>query len=310
MGQRPFRFGATVFRVRSRDEWIAHARQAEERGYATFLVPDHFSRDLLAPMPALMAAADATSTLRVGSLVFANDFRHPALLASEAATVDLLSNGRFELGIGAGWMQQDYGPTGIVFDPPAVRVERLAEAVTIIKRLFGDEPVSFAGRHYNLDGLHGAPKPVQQPGPPILIAGSGRRMLSLAAREANTVGLLVGSNGVQLDLASGSAAETERRVRWVREAAGERFGSLELNTLILQAVVTDRRSQVAAELARQWGVSGEQLLDTTHFLIGSVDQIVDDLQTWRERFGISYIVVNHAEGVAALAPVVARLAGR
>src|SRR5207253_6767082 len=192
-----------------REHWVQQARRAEELGYSTFLLPDHYVNDL-ATTPALAIAAEATNTLRVGSFVFDNDFRHPAAVAKEAATLDLLSDGRFELGIGAGWHGPEYQQTGIPFEPPGVRVGRLEEAVTIIKALFGEEPVNFSGKHYTINGLVGLPKPVQRPHPPILIAGGGKRVLSLAAREADIVGLHIktyadGSGG---DMTSTSADAT------------------------------------------------------------------------------------------------------
>src|SRR5437016_11924644 len=190
-------------------------------GFSTLYLPDHFTEQP-GPIAALMAAADATTKLRVGSLVFDNDYRHPIVLAKEAATLDLLSDGRFELGIGAGWHGPDYEQTGIPFDPPRVRVSRLEEAVTVIKRLFGEEPVNFSGKYYTINGLTGLPRPVQRPHPPIFIAGGGKRVLSLAAREADIVGLHVktyadGSGG---DVSSTSGDATLEKLEWVRQAAG------------------------------------------------------------------------------------------
>src|SRR5438876_677403 len=186
---RPFRFGVSVHGSKSRAEWIGIARQAEALGYSTLLIPDHLG-DQLSPIPALVAAADATSTLRIGSLVFDNDFRHPVMLAKEAATLDVLSGGRFELGIGAGWLRSEYEQAGIPYDPPGVRVGRMEEALQIIKGLFADRPVTFSGTYYKVSALEGQPKPVQRPHPPILIGGGGKRILSIAAREATIVGFL------------------------------------------------------------------------------------------------------------------------
>ncbi|MEO5953821.1 MAG: TIGR03621 family F420-dependent LLM class oxidoreductase, partial [Chloroflexia bacterium] len=186
--KRLFRFGVVSASTESRKDWVELARKAEDLGYSTFLLPDHFVNPLAA-VPALSVAAAATTTLRVGSFVFDNDFRHPAMLAKEAATLDLLSDGRFEIGIGAGWHGPEYEQTGIPFDPPGVRVGRLEEAVAIIKKFFTGEPVTFAGNHYTINGLVGLPTSVQRPHPPIFLAGGGKRVLSLAGREADIVGL-------------------------------------------------------------------------------------------------------------------------
>jgi probable F420-dependent oxidoreductase len=242
--RRRFRFGTGSYRARSRDDYLTLARKVEDLGYAILLTPDHFE-DQLAPLAALMAAAEATRTLRIGSYVFANDFRHPAVLAKEAATLDVLSEGRFELGIGTGYLGPDYATTGIPLDPPGVRVSRLAEAVQIIKGLFADEPVTVTGTHYCVAGLDGYPKPHQRPHPPLLIAGGGKSLLSLAAREADIVGLLMGSRDGGLDFSSGSTAATAQRVEWVRQAAGDRFADLEFNTLVFGVVLTDHRQQAA-----------------------------------------------------------------
>ena len=174
---RPFRFGVASVETASGSAWTEFARRAEALGYATLLVPDHYLNPLT-PVPALMAAAAVTTTLRVGCTVFANDFRHPALLAKEAATIDLLSGGRFEFGLGAGWLKDEYDQVGIPFDPPGVRVARMEEGLRVIKGLWGEEPVTFAGAYYTISGLEGTPKPVQRPHPPIYVGGGGKRLLS------------------------------------------------------------------------------------------------------------------------------------
>jgi probable F420-dependent oxidoreductase len=202
------------------DEYIGHIRRVEDLGYTILLTPDHF-QEQLAPFTALTAAAEASRTLRIGSCVFANDFRHPVVLAAEAATVDVLAEGRFEFGIGTGYMAPDYAMTGLPLDPPGVRVGRLAESVQIIKGLFGDEPVTYSGRYYSVAGLNGYPKPHQRPRPPLLIAGGGQRVLTLAAREADIVGLMMQSRNGGIDFTSGSTTATAERVAWVRHAAGD-----------------------------------------------------------------------------------------
>jgi probable F420-dependent oxidoreductase len=306
--QRPFRFGTGIFRAPSATDYAALARKIQDLGYATLLIPDHMGEQF-APLIALMAAANATQTLRVGSYVCDNDFRHPALLAKEAATLDLLTGGRFEFGLGAGYLGPDYTQTGIPYDPPGVRVSRMIEAVRVIKGLFGPAPVTFSGTYYNVAQLDGFPKPIQQPHPPILIAGGGQRILSFAACEADIIGLLMKSNGPALDFADGSVATTAQRVEWVRQAAGARFATIELNTLVFDVLITDQRQQGAEQIGRKWGISGDQVLDSVHFLVGTVDQITEQLQLWREQLSISYIAV-FPDCMEHFAPIVARLAGQ
>jgi probable F420-dependent oxidoreductase len=311
--QRPFRFGVSIHEARSSVEWRRLARQAEALGYSTLLMPDHLGAQL-APFPALLAAAEATSTLRVGSLVFDNDFRHPALLAREAATLDVLSGGRLELGLGAGWMKSEYDQAGIPFERASVRIDRLEEAVRIIKGLFADGPVDFAGHHYTISGLEGFPRPEQRPHPPIHIGGGGRRLLSLAAREADIVGFIPRArpDGGGQDLADATPEALQQKIAWVREAAGARFAELELGLLVAQVITTEDREQaaqfIATTLAAGFDVSSAQILRAPYLLIGSLDQICADLVSRRERYGISYISIFE-QSLEALAPVVARLAG-
>ena len=310
--QHPFRFGVAIESATSRDEWIAKAHKLEELGYSVLLMPDHFVTDF-SPEVALMAAADATSKLRVGSFVFDNDFRNPALLAKEVATLDVLSGGRFEFGIGGGWMPSEYEKAGIPFDPPGVRMNRLEEAIAIIKGLFSEGPLTFSGKYYTIRELDGTPKPVQKPHPPVFIGGGGKRLLSIAAREADIIGIhfKADSEG-KVDIWERSSAALAQKVEWVRQAAGERFDALELNLLISEVIVMENRRQVTEEIIRARGwtkVTVEQALDMPYMLIGSVDQIVEDLQAQRERYGISYLVVFE-EAMDTFAPVVARLTGR
>jgi probable F420-dependent oxidoreductase len=306
---RPFRFGVTAPTPSGGTNWAERARRVEQLGYSMLVVPDHF-RDHLAPVPALVAAALATTRLRVGSLVFSNDFRHPAVLAKEAATIDVLSGGRFELGLGAGWLREEYDQTGIRFDAPGTRVERLEEAVTIIKRLLAGERVTFAGRHYTIADLEGRPTPVQRPHPPIAIGGGGRRTLSLAAREASIVGLgpRARRDGSGLDLNDLSDAATREKLEWVRAAAGERFDSLEINTLIQAVAVADQRMAAADQLASRFKVARDVVLETVYVALGTIEEICETLRQRRERYGVSYLTVFERD-MEAFAPVVARLAG-
>jgi len=253
---RPFRFGVSIWHAQSRAEFVEKARKVEALGYDTLTLPDHLT-DRIAPMPALISAAEATKHIRVGTNVLNNDLRHPVLVAREAATVDLLTDGRFQLGLGAGSIQSQYEQAGLTFDTGATRVERLAEAVTIIKCLLKGEQVTFAGRHYRVSGHTIAPLPVQKPHPPILIGGNGERLLTLAAREAEIVGLsgLTFRHGgaVPPDLSGWRVSGVDDRVRRVREIAGdERYARLVLNALVQQVVITDDRRRAAEEVARRW----------------------------------------------------------
>lgn len=309
---KPFRFGVNVWSAATRAEWMDKARKAEDLGYAVFNVPDHPAA-IFAPIPALMSAAAATTRLRVGTNVLNNDFRHPVLVAREAATADLLTDGRFQLGLGAGHMKSEYDETGLRFDPGSIRVERLAEAVSIIKTLLRGDELTITGRHYLVTGHRIHPRPVQRPHPPILIGGNGPRLLTLAAREADIVGLsgiMFRRGGAEPDLSGWRPAEVDRRIRLVQEAAGERYERLELNALVQRVVVTDNRREGAEVLAKRWSqLSPAEILESPYVLVGTVDQQVDDLEKRRQRWGISYYVVFETS-MDALAPVVAKLAGR
>ena len=307
---RPFRFSVTERRASNAKEWRERARLAESLGYSTLNMPDHFG-DQLAPIAALMSAADATTKLRIGSLVFDNDYRHPVVLAKEAATLDLLSEGRLDFGLGAGWMTSDYEEAGIPLDPPGVRIDRMAEGLTIIKSFFAGETVSFTGKHYKVEGLEAWPHVVQKPHPPIVLGGGGKRMLRLAAREADIVSVnynlsegRVNRNLVQ----TGLADATDEKLLWIKEAAGDRFSRIELAVSIFVANVTDDRDAVAEAMAPGIGCEPRDVLEIPHFLIGTADQIVEDLKARRERYGISYPAIP-GEAAEALAPVVERLTG-
>lgn len=305
---RPFRFGVNMGEPLSGATWADKARKVESLGYSVFAVPDHFGRQL-AYAPTLAAAALATTTLRIGTFVLDNDFRHPAIVAADAATLDQLSGGRFELGLGAGWMRKDYESSGISFDAPGVRFRRLTESICIIKGLFADGPVTFAGDYYTVANLEGTPKPVQTPHPPLLIGGGGPRMLRFAAQEANIVSVLLRSRREGgLDESDVTAVRVGEKIGWIRDAAGDRFAALELNMLVQGLAVTDDRQAGAATVAARLGSTPEAVLDTPYVLIGTAVEIADTLREQRERFDISYVTVSERD-MDAFAPVVARLAG-
>lgn len=310
---RSFRFGLAVTGgVSSREEWIGLARRAEDLGYATLLVADHYVNEY-PPIAVLMAAADATSTLRVGSYVFNNDFRHPVQLAKEVAALDRLSGGRFEMGLGAGWYQPEYNQVGLPFESASVRIRRLAEGVSIIKQFFTQDSITFTGEHYTVADLKAFPKPAQRPHPPILIGGGGRQVLTLAGREADIVGLeLREKDDGTIDASERTEAALVQKAEWVRQAAGGRFSALELNMLIRAVILTEDRHQAAGQRAREQGtgatVTTEEILANPYLLIGTVEQVVEALLRRREQFGISYLTV-HMKDADVFAPVVARLVG-
>ncbi|MDZ7673778.1 MAG: TIGR03621 family F420-dependent LLM class oxidoreductase [Acidimicrobiales bacterium] len=307
---RRFRFGVQLHDASTAEEWSALARRAEELGYSSVLMPDHFGEQL-APVPGLMAAADATTDLRVGTLVIGNDYKHPVVLAKEMASLDVLSGGRVEFGIGAGWMNTDYAQAGIDHDRAGVRIERLRESIQVCRGLFGPDPVTFEGDHYRITGLDGHPKPVQRPHPPFLIGGGGRRVLSLAAHEADIVGINPKLTTGEVDetaARNGAPELTDEKIRWVREAAGDRYADLELNMLVFAVVITDDRPGVAEMMAPMFGLDPDLVADYPLAWIGTEDEIVESLQARRERWDVSYLVVQH-DAMEAAAPIVARLTG-
>jgi probable F420-dependent oxidoreductase len=307
---KPFRFGAQVADNKPGRAWADLARKLEDGGYSTLYVPDHFD-DQVAPMVAMTWVAAATSELRVGSLVLDNDYKHPVVLAKEAATLDVLSDGRLDLGIGAGWLHTDYETSGIPFDPPGVRIDRLQEGVTIIKGLMTGEPFSFEGAHYKIDNLSGTPKPVQQPHPPILIGAGAKRMLTYAAREADIISvnfnLNAGFVGPEV-VVTGTAELTAEKIDLIREVAGPRFDDIELSVTIFMAALHENREQLAEMVAGSFGQPPELVLESPHFLAGTEEQIVEQLQERRERFGFSHVVFAGGSYEAML-PVVGKLAG-
>lgn len=308
---RPFRFGLQAFAPTTADGWIDLARQTEAAGYSTLLVSDHVYYPQFAPLPAMMAAAAATETLRVGALVLANDLRHPGLHAAELATIDALSNGRVEVGIGAGWAKADYTQLGLPHDRAGVRIARLREAIEILKLCFDGTIFDYPGEHYRLVGHTGAPVPVRRP--PLLIGGGGPKMLRLAADHADIVGIngmLAGGEASADVIASMTAAKVDERLAVLTDAVtAERLAEIELNMNVYFQVFSDHRVRVAERMAAGMGLSIDELLDTPYTLIGTADEMIDTLLARRERWGISYVVVQQ-EHLAAFAPVVAALSGR
>ena len=314
---RPFRFGVFGENARSPEALLDTARRAEDSGYATFLIRDHFIEapfgHQLAPLTALATVAAATTRLRIGSLVLSNDYRHPVILAKEIATLDVLSNGRVELGLGAGFSKAEYDGAGLPFDPPGVRVDRFEESIRVLKGLFAEGPLTFCGKHYAITNLDSYPKPAQRPHPPILIGAAGKRMLAIAAREADIIGFQTVStaHGVMSDDPSGRLAPAvSARVEQVRQIAGARLDRIELS-MVATVVLAEERRAAAERFARErgWaGISAEQVLEMPSVFIGSIDRVVDEMRARREQYGISYYVVLD-RAVQAVAPIDGRLAG-
>jgi probable F420-dependent oxidoreductase len=308
---RPFRFGIQVAAPYDAKGWVELAREVEDLGYSTFTMPDHFTQQL-APVPALMAAAAATEQLRIGALVFDNDYKHPVVLAKELATLDVLSGGRLEVGIGAGWMASDYEASGIAYDPPGVRIDRFEEALVVLKGAFADGPFSFAGSHYTITDYDAQPLTVQRPHPPLLIGGGGRRVLSIAAREADIVGvngtLTTGTVGPEA-LASMTYETVADRVAVVRRAAGVRIRDIELNIRAFFVSVTEDAATVIDNMAAWVKVDPAMIAASPFALVGTVNSITETLLRRREELGFSYVIVGPGE-VASFAPVVAALTGR
>jgi len=306
---RPFRFGVQAHRAATRSEWVGLARRVEGNGYSTLGMPDHFD-DQLAPVPALQCAADATSTLRLGALVYDNDYKHPVVLAKELATMDVLSDGRVQVGLGAGWTTTDYQRSGIPFDPPGVRISRMIEAVSIIRSAHRGEAFSFSGEHYTITDYTATPMPVQNP-LPWLIGGGGPRVLRYAATEADIVGIngTMTSGAVdQSTFDSMTAESVDAKVAVVHDTAvaAGRLDAIELNVRAFVVVVTDEPDTAMQGIADFTGAPKEMIAQSPFVLIGPPAKLTEDLLARRERWGFSYVIVGQ-DDVDPFAPVVAAL---
>lgn len=308
----PFRFGLNCWETESAAAWRDFAKEAEDLGYSTVVIPDHVVVQQLAPIAAMATAAAATEILRVGSYVLCNDFRHPAVLAKELACVDLLSDGRLEIGIGAGWAEADYQFLHQPFDTGAARIDRLEQSVAVLKACFADEPVDHPLVGWS--GLHALPKPLQQPHPPLLIGGGGPRMLRLAAREADIVGLnTLKRRGNRME--GGTPAQSlpeeaaAKQLDLIREAAGTRLPALEINANVMAAIVTNDGTGAAMGIAPAISDLLLQTASETRALVGTVEQIVETCLRRRELLGINYITLPHT-AMRAFAPIVAVLGGK
>ena len=321
--RKPFRFSVQAFEAASAKEWTDVAREAEALGYSALFTTDHYfgpgaiadasgHRPVdLAPIAACMAAAAATTTLRVGCRVFCVDYHHPVVLAKELATLDLLTDGRLEVGLGAGWVAAEYDGLGVPMEPAGVRIERLAQVADLLKQHWTGEPLDVDDTYVHATGFAGRPIPVQRPRPPILIGGGAPKVLRLAGAVADIVSINFNNAGGKLgatSVASSALEVTEQKVGWIREGAGARFGAIELEIGAYFVAVRDDYLGAAEAMADRFGVSVAEILDHPHALIGSAAAVCERLHMLRERFGISYVNVAQRH-LAAFAPVVARLAG-
>ena len=321
---RPFRFGVQSFAPASAAEWRAQARRAEELGFAVFTVADHVIGpgpalkatshpvQTVAAIPAMVVAAEATSTIRIGSRVLCTDYRNPVMLVKELATLDFFSEGRLEIGLGAGWLENEYHAMGVTFDRAGVRLDRLEETIALMRASFNDGELDLVGKHVHAVGFEAVPKPLQQPTPPLMIGGGAPRVLAIAGREADIVSLNFDNSSGRIGAAgvgSSTASLTEQKIQWVRDAAGERFDQIELEIAAYFTVITgDDSSATVAQMAGMFGLTPEEMAVHPHALFGTIDSVVDQLIERRERYGISYVTFG-ASAMEAVAPVVARLAG-
>ncbi len=325
---KPFRFSLQCFNTDSPANWRSLIAKTEALGYSTFFLADHFLSagpalegtyhppQMLAAVPAIAMALEQTSTLRVGCRVFCNDYHQPIMLAKQAATMDYLSGGRLEFGIGAGWIRNEYEAAGLPFDEFGQRFARFAEFVHAYKAFMSGEPLEIAGDFIRWSGFHGTPSPAQSPYPPLMIGGGSKKILTFAGQEADIVSLnfnnragMLGPDGMN----SGLAAATAKKVDWIKHGAGARFKDIELEIGAYTTIVTDHALPTATAIGDALGMKAEDILAHPHCLIGSVDFICDELQRRREAYGISYIAMlddGQNNMVETFAPVVARLAGK
>jgi probable F420-dependent oxidoreductase len=306
---RLIRFAVQLSEAPSGEDWTRLARRMESLGYSAISMPDHLWAQF-APIPALAAVAVATSHPRITMAVLANDFRNPVMLAKEAATLDVLSGGRLDLGMGAGWREEEYRQAGITFDRPSTRIARLVEAVTIIKRLLEGECVTFHGEYYDVDNYQLTPSPVQRPRPRLVLGGGAPVMLRTAARHADIVSIATDNRHRTGSGQNGNAtlAAVEQATRWIAEAASDRAGSLELNLRVLHVNIGADRSAAAAESAAAFGLPADEIARSPFCAVGTADQVADHFRSIRDRLEISYFTVS-ASAAEVLAPVVARLTG-
>ncbi len=305
---RDFRFGVEILEPFEGMTWMDSARRLQDLGYDTLFVSDHFDEGY-GPLTGMAAAAAATTTLHVASAVFAPDFRHPAELARELASIDLISEGRLEVGIGAGYTVADFATTGIPMDAPGVRVDRMIEYVAVLRGLFKNEPLTFEGTHYTITALQGVPRPFTPGGPPILIAGGGKRMLTFAAQYADIIGVntnLPTSEARAASTRDGVPSSIDEKLGWIRDAAGARFADIELHAWVSYAQVTEHSDEIIEGLTDRFDASAEDVRSSPKVLVGEVGEIVERVHALRDRWGYSYFTIQQPAALE-FADVVARL---
>ncbi len=322
---RPFRFGVQAYAAETAAEWRGLARHAEELEFSTFSVADHVIGpgpalaatnhpvQNLAAVPAMAVAAEATERIRIGARVLCVDYRNPVMLAKELATLDFFSGGRLEMGLGAGWLANEYEAMGVAFDKASVRIDRLEETIALLRASFADGELDQRGTHVHAVGFEAVPKPVQRPMPSLMIGGGAPRILGIAGREADIVSLNFDNSSGKLGAAgvgSSTASLTEQKVQWVADGAGARFADVELEIAAYFTVVTEPGADgaVLEKMAAGFGLEAAEFADHPHALVGTVDAICDRLIERRERYGISYVTFA-ARVMDAVAPIVERLAG-
>ena len=321
---KPFRFGLQAYAPASAKDWRDLARKAESMGFSSFHLADHVIGpgpalnatghpvQTVAAIPAMAVAAEATDTIKVGCRVLCVDYRNPVMLAKEVATLDFFSGGRLELGLGAGWLQNEYEAMGIRFDRAGVRIDRMEEVIELLRASFADGELNIDGRHVHAVGFEALPKPVSKPGPPLMIGGGAKRVLTIAGREADIVSLNFDNSSGKLGaegIGSSTAELTEQKIRWVREGAGDRFADIELEIAAYFTIVTPDGEGTRSKMAPMFGMTPEVLAEHPHALIGSIDEICDRIVERRERYGISYVSFG-ASAIDAVAPVIERLSGK
>lgn len=308
---RRFRFAAELHGPLDGMTWKDSVRWLEDAGYSTLFVPDHFTEGF-GPITAMASAAAVSTELLIGPLVLAADYRHPVVLARELASIDQISEGRLELGLGAGWMTADYSSSGIPMDPPKVRVDRMIEVITILKGLFAPGAFSFSGEHFTITELDGSPKPFRPEGPPLLIGAGAARMLRYAGATADIIGINPSIHSGEIDSAAARDAQVDRidqKVAWVQQGAGERFEDLELNAWLAVANVTEDAAGLAELLAPAFEADPVALLDSPMVMLGTIEQLAEQLEARRDRWGYSYHVIP-GDSAKEFAPLVARMTGK
>jgi probable F420-dependent oxidoreductase len=320
---RPFRFAVQAYSASSATEWRELARKVEDLGYSALHLADHYIGpgpalaatnhpvQALAAVPAMAMAAEATTALRIGSRVLCIDYHHPVVLAKELATLDLLSDGRLEAGLGAGWLHGEYDAMGIPFERAGRRIDRLEEVVTLLRACFADGEVEMHGEHVHAVGFDAVPKPAQRPGPPIMIGGGSPRVLQLAGRVADIVSINFDNSSARIGaegVGTSTADLTAKKVDWVKQGAGERFGDIELEIAAYFAAIVDHPGPILDRFSSAFGLPADELADHPHVLVGPVGAVCEELERRRDAFGINYITVS-GSSLDEFAPVVERLAG-